>query len=404
MVAQERALAVVLFSLGCGSAVEVPSGDGSGSSGEAMSSSSSGDGSVESSTGSTTVPSTSESSTGPTAESSTGAMQPGYCLQVAAPDTSVIADALADVDGDGALEVWTLPGFAAEPEDARIVAHRVAGLDVDAHAFTFEAPADRFAFADIDGDGLDDVVRSYEGATVFHQGQPGLSVAEQGASIPGFELRIGTRFVDIDDDGDDDAVALTTEAPHAVEVWRNDAGSFALHGSASVTTTRGASFTALPVAGSTWIAVKVDLGAPGPFVLLDVDGGVDVLHQSDSTVTHVFGSYVDDEGPAIVASDSGAVTRMRWNGDTLQSVALRTEGTVGALGTYDELPMLLMNDGETGALLDLSTGESLPMTIETAASLPSVWSEGGIGSDGQVLFQRCSLANCMLEVGVLSRC
>lgn len=409
MACQDWALVLLSLSVGCGNAVDVASGDdGSGSSGQETSSSSSGGtsdgGSVGSSDGSTTDLSTSGPATGSTPGSSTGPAQAEYCIETTTPAASVGPDALADVDGDGVPEVWSLPSPLSP--NAPVRAHRVSGTELDANVFEFEVPGDGFAFADIDGDGRDDLIRSHEGTTVYHPGQADLSVAEQGSPMPAFDIPLGTSFVDIDHDGDDDAVTFSADDPDVLEVWRNDAGTFTLHGSAAADIQRGVSLDATAIAGSTWLAVRTDPGSSdGVFSLLDVvDGGVNVLHQSQGTPQTVYGSYVDDEGPAILANEDGVTARLRWNGDTLESVPLLSDTRGATVGTYDGIPMLIGAENGELVLLDLTTDERFSPSVSPQSTAGAPWQGSGIGADGQLFFLDCNLAGCTLEIGVLSPC
>lgn len=343
-------------------------------------------------------------STSSSSGDSTGPIQAGYCLETAAFPVSVAANALADVDGDGAQEVWAHPTAFSLPEAETVRAHRVTGLELDINAFSFEAPGDGYWFADIDGDGRDDLVRFHEGAYAFHSGQDDLSVTEQANPLPSFRPPYETSFVDIDEDGDDDVVTLSADDAQVLVVWRNNAGTFSLHGSTELTTSAPMTVAATPVAGSTWLAIELNLGtAQRPFLLLDVADGVDVLHQSEQVF--VYGSYVDDEGPAILANEDGMVTRLRWNGASLERDDTGIEGTTtGVLGTYDGLPMLLVRHDDDLVLVDLTTDDPLPLTVTTPSTIRAPWRRSGIGSDGQLFFQNCSLAYCELELGVLSPC
>lgn len=168
MTSQRRGLAVLLVVLGCGSVVDEGGGESLGAPVDGSSSTSgnptdSGSSAEATSTSATLTTSDEEGST-------TGVSPKTFCLEMGVTDDSIAADRLADVDGDGAWEVWSVDSGFDEPIVPRFSGHRVDGLTVNNDAYEAEFGGHDFGFADIDGDGLDDLVLRFGTGTFVHHG------------------------------------------------------------------------------------------------------------------------------------------------------------------------------------------------------------------------------------------
>lgn len=328
-------------------------------------------------------------------------------------DGSIVGDTLADVDGDGALELWSIVYPSREPFVPRVRGRRVDGLVIGDQAYEVEMPSDRFAigFLDFDGDGRDDLVRTWEGDRLFHRGQPDLSLSDvaQDLTLPLPRQTSKTAFVDFDDDGDSDLLTLSGNRRGTVEVWRNNAGVFSTLGTVSVASSPDASFQVHHLPGSSWVTVRI--GDPPSFQLLSIEDGIEVFHREakpEETVSFA-GGFVDDEGPGgvYVVRRYGISTAVRFRqvGAGLEEVQLGQISGTGVVGEVSGEPVLLARGAdEQLGLTFLTSDESWTFTESRPPMTYDPWTAGGIGADGRLFFRTCSLLNCVVAVGRVTEC
>lgn len=328
-------------------------------------------------------------------------------------DSSIVGDTLADVDGDGVLELWLVVHRSREPFVPRVYGRRVDGLLIGDVAYEAEMPADRFAvgFLDFDGDGLDDLMRTWEGNALLHRGQADLSLSDVAQDLPLPALRepSKTAFVDFDNDGDADLLTLSGDPRGTLEVWRNDAGVFSTVGTVSVANSPEASFEAHHLPGSSWVTVRI--GDPASFLLLSVEDDIEVFRREakpDETVSFV-GGFIDDEGPGGVSvvrrSGISTAVRFRQVGAGLEEVDLGQISGPAVVGQVSGEPVLIARGADEQLALTPLTGEvSWTLTESQPPPTYDPWTTGGIGADGQVFFRACSLLNCVVAVGRVTEC
>lgn len=330
--------------------------------------------------------------------SSTEAAAMRYCLETEAPQPSPVADRLADVDGDGAPDVWAVALGTFEGEPGQLFGQRVDGLDLVGRRYDFAAVADGFAFADIDGDGGDDVVRSNEGTLFYHPGQSRFSVAERGVAMTVTHQLRTLVWVDWDGDGDDDILRFTDDGS-GLERLRNDATSFVSTGIADVEGSGRAFWTAAQVLDSSLVTVSVQ--EPSNTVLLD---GGDVVATLGSA-SRLAGGYTDESGPVGVSIEGTREGRIvRFDADGVRDEGLLDNVRGAVVGTVDGVPLLLAQQTD-GTLRMVSLLDDQDIEVEgSLMDVEFLWDDGGIGPTGQVLVRSCSLAGCRLVLGHVSAC
>lgn len=389
--------------VGCGSAVDAQQQQ-DGTSG-APGSSSSGN---SADSGGSSADSGSSAATGSTTDgdetTTTGKLQRKYCLERGEDARAVVGNELADIDGSDGLELWAINAWNRIGEPNRINGYRVDGLSIEPQSYSVERLGDRFAFhfADIDGDGRDDLVQTWDGRTVFYPGQSGLSLADDGQELPSTLLPLKADFVDFDEDGDADLFMFSPESGGALEIWRNDLGSFANVGEIELGDTSEASLTVRHVPGSRWVAVSVN--NPARFLVLNLEDGLEVLRQTEETVG-LAGGYVDEDGPAVVITTRRnripTAIRLRWNADALEELEFLQLAIGGVVGEIDGEPMFLSEQyGNALMLTSLSTEESWVLVDEG----PSPWQVEGTSLTGRVFMRRCSLLDCSATVARVVEC
>ncbi len=123
----------------------------------------------------------------------------------------------ADVDADGDLDIASISFGCCN--GVHVYLNQGDGTWVHSWGGEGGNSGEKLYFGEIDGDGLPDLVTSWDGGTVFlGDGGGGFTLADTG--LPGGSWRQGVSVGDVDGDGRDD-VAWATSAG-ALEVWRRD--------------------------------------------------------------------------------------------------------------------------------------------------------------------------------------
>ncbi|MBX7081653.1 MAG: VCBS repeat-containing protein [Nannocystaceae bacterium] len=205
-------------------------GQSSGSGGADASGSGSEGGSSEASASGSSASSTSgvaESSGG----DSTGETAPTLCLvRTQVPELVGVPLVPADVDGDGALELWRMDAQTDTVELTAFAFDSERAVSVHEPIVVAGAP---IALADVDGDGRDDLLSQTGDTAAWNAGNAALSFDEPASPLTVPE---GTRqWIDGDGDGMVDAfgsVGAFERGATAMVMWRGDgAGAFTQTGS-----------------------------------------------------------------------------------------------------------------------------------------------------------------------------
>lgn len=157
-------------------------------------------------------------------ESSTGDVQgPPVCINHWSFPLAVEDAHHADVDGDGTPELWLIRRGSGVPSFT-IRGYAFGSGDAE---LRFETTRDesQHGFADIDGDGRDDLVASDGLAVRWYPGNEDASLAAASLDID-VDGPWAWTFADADDDGDDDVFRLRS-GPDRLELLTGDNGSFA---------------------------------------------------------------------------------------------------------------------------------------------------------------------------------
>lgn len=250
----------------------------------------------------------------------------------------------ADVDGNGAAELWQV--ILDEPAIIRAHLPTIEGAEV-----SYETTRDGidFEFADIDGDGRDDLVAIEDATISWYAGQADGTLADTPAPIT-IDGSFAATLADVDDDGDDDLFRLQPGTPVVLEVLENEGGVFSLVGSAPLpdTVERRAEATRI-VARQDALGVAIQLGAEGGSgpddIILDVrltaDLAIDIVAASTVASYRIIGEGdVDGDGePDILASRHQApaevILSFHREGDVLVENVFRDVAAWGAIGDFE---------------------------------------------------------------------
>ncbi len=305
----------------------------------------------EDGTGSTTADASSSSSDATTQSSSSessGGAAATLCL-VRTPLPELVGEAFvpADVDGDGAIELWRIV------EDAGTTQLTGFAFDSDRES-TPLAPLVRagapLALADVDGDGRDDLLTRGEGTAAWYAGTADATFAESSSPLvlPSEGM---LQWLDGDGDGVLDAFGTAATAEPgvgAVTIWRGDgAGGFVQGGAIALDVEQA--LTAVfetPVAGVVAVAHSTGSIGFGPsealqMVAVDASGALDEL----PTPAAVYWSWVgaadfDGNGELDVvlrqSEDGGDRQVELWlgDGDGYTGVELGPGPTAAYLGAF----------------------------------------------------------------------
>ncbi len=323
----------------------------------------------------------------------TGFVPPQLCLEHGYPGVQV-SDAfqLADVDGDGVDELWrrfpaVKPGMLSGARG-----YVVEDLELSSPSVWFEFEADTVAIADIDGDGHDDLVRTWMGALEYRRGEPGPTFAEAFvpiAAAPGPAPRI---YVDIDGDGDDDGLStITTPEGLRLSVHTNGAGArlsvvaeLIVPGNTIAQLER-----ADRVAGTPWLVVDLEWS----LVFLDVDRDVQLVG-SLAADARFLGGYAGEQGPVgfVFVVDDAAVDQVEFHDGVLQTTRVLEDVLDAAVADFEGLgsPQILYRT-EAELLLrrveqDVEFTVGLDREQDTFA-LP--WGPANFGPGAGVLARAC---------------
>ncbi len=428
-------LSLGLLALGCGPQLDAGPGEtgteGSSSTVTGSTSSTSGGSSSTTTTTTTTtvgssvgVTSVSGSSEGPS-ESSTGDRVLPLCLEVGAVRLPEGID-VADVDGDGRDEIW-----AAFPGDQNQAQPNVVGYQVDGVTPTsvYEGfvTASILGFADMDGDGLDDLhFRQDRSTPGYRRGQADLSLDELAVPMM-FSGRWSRAFLDVDNDSDADMFRLEN-GPLRIELVLNTPPSFTLLSSvpAPVGIPGNSELAAVHRIGDTSMSVVELVADPDSSVLvvLDIDdeGTLEFVAISENLIPRSFRGAIDLDGDGTfeilaLASIGGSrqLQILEFDGDGMLVDTPFVEGILGAaVGDFEGsgTPQVLYREG----LLN-GQGISAPMLLrledDTTFELGDVGGRGlgvpiraavfnGSGADDLVV-ETCGFT-CAMAPGRLVPC
>ena len=254
-----------------------------------------------------------------------------------------------DVDGDGTEELWVVLGWYADDAAPPFELEGYAIAD-DAAELVVESEHDgtAFAFADVDGDGRDDLVSLSTTGPTWSAGAPDMTIAAPepidlaGPWTPA--------FADADGDGDDDLFRLVGDGPVSLEVAFANGGTYgnptslALPGhiaaDAELVSARALPSGAVLLElsretedGSTELAVTlvsatdrglVSVASPNEWMIADLIGAVD---GDGSGLEEVYVGALDGESFNIVALSA-------VDGILVDDVLLEN-ATNGALGDFE---------------------------------------------------------------------
>ncbi len=250
----------------------------------------------------------------------------------------------ADVDGDGAAELWTI----APTEPPTLTSYHPTIVEaIVAHELS--RPGTDFGFGDIDGDGRDDLVATDGVTTQWYAGQPDGSLSMDAAPVTvagpwAFSL------ADADGDGDDDLLRVQPGAPAVVEVLENDGGVFSVTSSQPLpNTVDGMADPAAIFSRESGFELVLQLSVPGESeqdsVLVDLRMQADAplieeIHTSDvGRYRYVGEADVDGDGVSDLvaqkADETRSIVSFSRSGGALNEQQLLPHSAYGAIGDFE---------------------------------------------------------------------
>lgn len=322
-----------------------------------------------------------------------GFVPPQLCLEHGYPGVQV-SDAvqLADVDGDGVDELWRLvqafkPGMLSGARG-----YVIEDLQLPRLSVWFEFEADTVAIADMDGDGRDDLVRTWMGGLEYRRGEPGPAFAEAFVPVAVAPGPTPSIYVDIDGDGDDDGLSTsTTPEGLRLSVLTNDAGA-GLSVAAELIVpgnTIAPLERAHRVAGTPWLVVELD----GSLVFLDVDRDVQLVG-SLAADARFLGGYAGEQGPIgfVFVVDDAAVDQVEFRDGALQTTRVLEDVLAAAVADFEGLGSLQILYRTQAQLLLRRVEQDVEFTVgfdreQDTFALP--WGPANFGPGAGVLARAC---------------
>lgn len=322
-----------------------------------------------------------------------GFVPPQLCLEhgypgVGASDTFQ----LADVDGDGIDEFWQLFQVSKEGILSRVRGYVVEDLEVAPDPVSFEFEADTVEMADMDGDGRDDLVRTWMGALEYRRGEAGPAFAEAFVPVAVAPGPAPSIYVDIDGDGDDDGLRTsTTPEGLRLSVLTNDAGA-GLSVAAELIVpgnTTAALERAHRVAETPWLVVELE----GSLVFLDVDRDVQLVG-SLAADARFLGGYAAEQGPVgfVFVVDDAAVDQVEFRDGVLQTTRVLEDVLDAAVADFEGLGSLQILYRTQAELLLRRVEQNVEFTVgfdreQDTFALP--WGPANFGPGAGVLARAC---------------
>ena len=374
-----RGWIAVSLVLGCGPAVSTSSGDASeaefdsdgpsSSAGDAPGVSTSGsDSSVPPVTVGATSNPPAEASSDPGSESSAGPVA-SLCIEYSETPLND-RHVFADVSGDGVAEAWLLFPADGEQPAPNVQRHDVEGLAVEPQVYTEFVPADALGLADLTGDGHADLYAQWQGQTFVRAGVPGGTFAIEETPLLTTANLLSALNVDVDGDGDDDLVTISSEG-----LWLHENDGGALHSRLIPETQHLGAMTLESVVvapGAEQLAISLEGADAENTMLLLVSASpleLEVMYISEFQAHRVLGVEVrGDHGVFTVWSHAAWVGQVDEYEFELTGVAQRpllADIVNAAYGDFDGdgAADLLYTDAFEHRLLRLAEGIDEPVTL-----------------------------------------